>query len=284
MYRITKILNHNAVLAINPENQKESLIIGKGVGFGKKPSEYTEYGDDVMVYHLTQKSDRGNYRDIVSHVEPVYLDVANQIIVEASRRFLDMDTNIIVPLSDHIAFAAKRILSGTVISNPLTQDIIALFPDEYEVARKAQKLIYKTIGLDFSEDELGYIALHIHSALNQGNITQAMQTARIVRNCMQQVQKTIGHEVDVSSLSYSRMMTHIKYMVARVIKGEALKIDMNDYMNLKCPKAFAIGSELCVQISNEMKLQIDNQEKGYLAIHIERVFELEDKENEGVQG
>lgn len=278
MYRVTKILNHNAVLAINTEEQKENLIIGKGVGFGKKPSEYTEYGDDVMTYQLLQKSDRGNYRDIISHVEPVYLDIANQIIVEAKHRFPDMDTNIIVPLADHIAFAAGRIQTGTVMTNPLTQDIIALFPDEYEVTKTAQEIIHNAVGLDFSDDELGFIALHIHSSLNQGNVTQAMQTARIVRNCMQQVQKTIGHDVDVRSLSYSRMMTHIKYMVARVIKGETLKIDMNDYMNLKCPKAFAIASELCEEISNEMKLQIDEQEKGYLAIHIERVFELEDKE------
>lgn len=278
MYRVTKILNHNAVLAIHSEDQKENLIIGKGVGFGKKPSEYTEYGDDVMAYQLLQKSDRGNYRDIVSHVEPVYLDIANQIIVEAKHRFPDMDTNIIVPLADHIAFAASRIQNGTVMTNPLTQDIMALFPDEYEVTKTAQKIIRDAVGLEFSDDELGFIALHIHSSLNQGNVTQAMQTARIVRNCMQQVQKTIGHDVDVRSLSYSRMMTHIKYMVARVIKGEALKIDMNDYMNLKCPKAFAIASELCEEMSNEMKLKIDEQEKGYLAIHIERVFELEDKE------
>ena len=34
MYRITRILNHNSVLAINPENQ-ECLILGKGAGFGK---------------------------------------------------------------------------------------------------------------------------------------------------------------------------------------------------------------------------------------------------------
>lgn len=275
MYRITKILNHNTVLAINSEDDKEHLVIGKGVGFGKKPSEYTDYGNGVMVYEIMQKSEKGNHRDIVRNVNPIYLDIANQIILEAKYKFTDMDTNIIIPLSDHIAFAAERISKGIAISNPLTQDIRALFPDEFEVAKRAHSIIWEMAKVDFSEDELGYIALHLHSALNQGNITQAMQTAKIVRNCMQQVQKTTGHNVDVNSLSYSRMMAHIKYMVARVIKGEVLKIDMNDYMNITCPKAFAIASELCIQISDEMKLQIDNQEKGYLAMHIERVFELE---------
>lgn len=36
MYRVTKALNHNAVLAIEKDGTKEYLILGKGIGFGKK--------------------------------------------------------------------------------------------------------------------------------------------------------------------------------------------------------------------------------------------------------
>ena len=35
MFRISKILNHNAVLAVSDE-KKECLILDKGIGFGKK--------------------------------------------------------------------------------------------------------------------------------------------------------------------------------------------------------------------------------------------------------
>lgn len=35
MYRIVKVLNHNAVLAVNAEDGKECLLMGKGIGFGK---------------------------------------------------------------------------------------------------------------------------------------------------------------------------------------------------------------------------------------------------------
>ena len=35
MYRICKVLNHNGVIAIDMNNSKEYVLLGKGVGFGK---------------------------------------------------------------------------------------------------------------------------------------------------------------------------------------------------------------------------------------------------------
>lgn len=79
----------------------------KALDSARNQSEYTEYGDDVMTYQLCKKAIGGNYREHHQPCRTVYLDIANQIIVEAKHRFPDMDTNIIVPLADHIAFAAR---------------------------------------------------------------------------------------------------------------------------------------------------------------------------------
>ena len=50
MYRIGKVLNHNAVLAVNAEDGKQYLLMGKGIGFGKKVSERVEPGEDSRIY------------------------------------------------------------------------------------------------------------------------------------------------------------------------------------------------------------------------------------------
>lgn len=39
MYRICKVLNHNGVIALDMNDSKEYVLLGKGVGFGKKPGE-----------------------------------------------------------------------------------------------------------------------------------------------------------------------------------------------------------------------------------------------------
>ena len=39
MFRVKKALNHNTVIAIGMDDSQEYLLIGKGIGFGKKVSE-----------------------------------------------------------------------------------------------------------------------------------------------------------------------------------------------------------------------------------------------------
>ena len=51
----------------------------------------------------------------------------------------------------------------------------------------------------FSDDELGYIALHVHSSLESMQVSQAMQTAAIIRECVDLVQQETGVVIDVSS-------------------------------------------------------------------------------------
>ena len=34
MYRVSKILNNNGVIAINTEDNQEYVLLGKGIGFG----------------------------------------------------------------------------------------------------------------------------------------------------------------------------------------------------------------------------------------------------------
>lgn len=36
MYRIAKVLNHNALIGVEKENAQEFLVMGKGIAFGKK--------------------------------------------------------------------------------------------------------------------------------------------------------------------------------------------------------------------------------------------------------
>lgn len=66
MYRITKVLNHNTVLAVKDKSAREYLIVGKGVGFGKKITQSVEPTEEDSLYELTQTRDRGPAKDIVN--------------------------------------------------------------------------------------------------------------------------------------------------------------------------------------------------------------------------
>lgn len=73
------------------------------------------------------------------------------------------------------------------------------------------------------------------------------------------------------SLSYNRLMNHVRYMAARAISGEKLKLNMNDYMEVKFPEEFKMAAIVCDEIGRSLKCKVDKVEIGYLAMHISRV-------------
>lgn len=271
MYRITKVLNHNTVTAVCTDSCGEYLIVGKGIGFGKKVNERIEVRNGDTLYSLQETTERGSAKKLASSISPEAMEIADRILNQAENVFGKIDRNILFPLADHIEYAVKRIRNHEQISNPLTDDIRVLFHSEFKVAAYARDIIKEKMGMEIEDDEIGYIALHVHSAIEDEKVSQAMQVAQAVRQCISLVEEEIGSPIDVMSLSYNRLMNHIRYMISRAITGEKLKINMNDYMAVKFPKAFQMAETICRQIGKNLRCEIEKVEIGYLAMHMERV-------------
>lgn len=205
-------------------------------------------------------------------LKPECLELANEVLNQAEKEFGKIDRSILFPMADHIEFAVRRIRNHEQISNPLTQDIRVLFSREYKVAQCMEQLLLEKLQVQIDEHEIGYIALHIHSAIENEKISLAMQIASAVRECISFVEKQTGKIIDVMSLDYNRLLNHVRYMVARSINGEKLKVSMNEYMEVKFPEAFQLAEVICAEMRRSMKITLDDAEIGYLAIHIDRVM------------
>lgn len=273
MFRVKKVLNHNTLIGIGMEDNREYLLIGKGIGFGKKVSERIEAPEECTVYSLCEQTQRGLAAELVKSVDPVFLEISEQILKESERIFGKIDWAILFPMADHIAYAVKRIRNQEQISNPLTEDIRALFHMEYKTAERVEPVLKERLDVEIDEHEIGYIALHIHSAIEDENVALSMQIARTVRECIQLVEEETGMKIDTVSLSYNRLMNHVRYMAARAVKGEKLKLNMNDYMLEKFPDAYRLASTICGHLEKYLKKPLDEVEIGYLAMHIQRVSE-----------
>lgn len=276
MYRVRKALNHNTLIAVSMEDNQEYLLIGKGIGFGKKVTERFEIPQNVecTMYSLQEQTERGKAMELLKGIEPVYLEIAGKVLKKSEEVFGRIDKRILFPMADHIAYAVQRIRENEQISNPLTNDIRALFYMEYKTAECLKEILWEMLQVQIDEHEIGYVALHIHSAIEDENVALSMQIAQAVRGCIQMVEEETGRTIDVMSLSYNRLMNHIRYMVTRSIKGEKLKLNMNDYMSVKFPKSFWIATEICAQLEKQLhgNSPLDEVEIGYLAMHIERVM------------
>jgi len=206
-----------------------------------------------------------------------FLEMADEVIREAEKVFGKVDRRIMIPLADHISFAVSRIRNQEQISNPLTDDIRVLFHNEFQAASVLRDILQKRMQITIDEHEIGYVALHIHSAIEDEKVSVAMQTARAVRECIEMIEKETGKKIDVISLSYNRLMNHIKYMVARAMTGEDLRINMNEYIESKFPEAYMTAKKVCNMLGKSIGKELDEMEIGYLAMHIERIYREEIK-------
>ena len=178
--------------------------------------------------------------------------------------------DILIAMADHIALAVSRAKEGCELPNPFSQDIRALFSQEYEAALKGRELIRQELGVEISEDEVSYITLHIHGGLSDENVSQSLELARLVQDGIRQVEEGMGMNLPAASLGYNRLMSHLRYMIARTRKKEQTNLNMGDYARENFPRAYEVAAQVCEDIGRKLKCPVAQEEIGFLAIHIQR--------------
>ena len=139
------------------------------------------------------------------------------------------------------------------------------------MAHRGVSDLERRLGVVLGDDETGLIALHVHSALDSSHVEQAMQVAQLTRACIDAVERLTGAEIDVSSMDYNRLMTHVKYMVTRIIHDERLSIDVNAMIRSEAPRSYQTAEAVCSEMARLLGKPVSTLEVGYLAMHIARV-------------
>ena len=260
MYRIIKVLNNNAILALDREKKREIILLGNGIGFGKHPGEELKMIKNAKIYTLVTKKKQVSALKVVNGIKPVYIEATGRILEEAEKVFEHVSHDSLLPLADHIALAAKRAEEKRQIPNPFTPDIKVLFEKEYEVALKGREIIREMTGSEISDDEVGFISLHIHSARTDEKVSETLDNTRIINEGIRMIEEYFQIEVEPDSLAYNRMMSHIYYMLVRTRKGEQVKADLNDFVQLKYPKEFEAAVKICAWMEKELKMEVKQEE------------------------
>lgn len=275
MYRIIKVLNNNGILVYNNDTGREMILLGNGVGFGKRPAQQIGSLPGAKVYTLVNRQEQHSVLQVVNGIRPEFIEAAGRIIDEAEKMFRNVSRDILLPMADHIALAAKRAEEDRQIPNPFTPDIRVLFEKEYAAALKGREIIRELTGCEISEDEVGFITLHIHAGLSDEQVSEALETTRIIDEGISIIEEAFGQEFEEDSLAYTRLMSHLYYMVARTRKGESAKADFNDFIFANYPYTGKVAEEVCSYMSRQLKKNVAREEIGFLAIHIQRVIDPE---------
>lgn len=274
MYRIIKVLNNNGILVYDMGREEEAILLGSGIGFGKRVNERLELEetDAIKRYTIVDREEKSRTgRQVIGGMDPVYLEVASRI-VDAGRQSLgEMNPNIMIPLADHIAFAVERMRTGVVLENPFHADIQTLYPEEYQAALTACGIIKEAVDCDLPEEEVGYIALHIRAGRMDEKLEESLKTVSLLEKVIAIVEEGLQIKLDSRSFAYERFMAHLRYLVACAKNGDPISLDMDEYARSQFPDSYQIAINACAVMERELGVRVAKEAVGHLGIHIERL-------------
>lgn len=272
---IKKIFNNNCVLA--DEDLNEVIVTGSGVGFQKKP------GDKLDVARIEKKFElideyMENFELLVKRIPFDYFLITQKIVDKVTKEIkVELDTKIMVSLTDHISFAVARSNEEFMMPTLFEREMQLFYPEEYAIGVWAVELIDSTLGVKLQKEEASFIALHI---LNASSGTKDKNTARkvikFVKDCIEIIEDTMNITIDRDSMQFQRIMTHLKFLGKYIIEKNERNMPSNieeitSSLLLRFSNTKTAVDSIKQYVKENYDFELSEDEYLYLSIHTYQV-------------
>lgn len=273
---IKRVFNNNVAM-VTSDDGAELIVIGRGLCFGRRAGDLVGASSVEKTYALCESTanDARALDRLSSLIEtiPVINLAISEDIVEMLREELDVnvDDTILIALADHITLALDRERKGVPCDNPLLLEIQQFYRKEYGLAGRALQIIKDYLGIQMSDEERGFITLHIVNATMPQRADRLIVSVQLVRDVLAIVSDRYATVLDDTSLPYERFVRHLQFFAQRALDpkvGQAqddalFLIERNNY-----PKAFSCSEAIADHLLASYGVSVTDAEKSYLAYHI----------------
>lgn len=272
--QIIKVINNN-VISSEDDKGKEIVVMGKGIGFGKKAGEEIDETKIEKVFSLPDES-TSQFMQVVKDMPYEYIRTAELVIAYARETLgYHLSKNIYVTLTDHLGYAIERKRQGIVVANELSWEMKKFYNAEFQVGLKALDIVKQELDVELPEDEAGFIAMHLVNAQMGGQMNQSRNMPAMIKDILNIVRYTFQVELDEKSLSYERFVTHLRFFVQRVISREDSERNDEEFDQLiaDCfPRSYECAQKIKSYMKKKLDYEVSDVEISYLAVHIHRVI------------
>lgn len=267
---VLKVFNNNIVL-VNSKKQ-EKILFAKGIGFGKKPGSIISSGTEIdKVFTIEDEDNIRGLKNTIDYVDKDFFAACEEIIYELSKKYdLEFNERIHIGLIDHLFFAVKRLKNNEEIENPFLIETKTLYKKEFVLADIIAKRIDEYADISIPEGEVGFIALHIHTALNGGNISKTLKSTQISNEVTNFVEERLNTVLDRNSIDYARFCTHLRFAIQRILNNIKNKNELAGIVKSTYEESYSIAEGVAKIIEKEYKTEVTEDEIAFLTVHIER--------------
>jgi len=272
-YIVRKALNNNVLTAYN-DRHEEVILIGKGIGFHYKKEDTIHENVVEKLFVLRNEKEQAHYKELLSYIDEQTLNTiiaSTELIRKRSKALLNEHVH--VALTDHLVFAINRLSKGLAIKNPFLSETKVLYPFEYEIAAEVVDLVNQSIGINLPEGEIGFIALHVHSAIVNKNISEVNKYSQLVTAIIDMIEKRLDITIDRDTIDYIRLLRHIRYTIERVASGDKLEEPgkIAELLKQEYPLYYNLAWQLIKVMQKTLNKPVYDAEAVYLTMHLQRL-------------
>ncbi|MCM3246431.1 PRD domain-containing protein [Cytobacillus oceanisediminis] len=272
-YKVKKVLNNNVLIGSH-ESFGEVVLIGKGIGFSRRPGQPIDSNLVEKLFVLKNEKEQENYIKLMPFVDNELLEaIISSIQLIKQRANSMLNEHIHVALTDHLMFAITRLKKGMEMKNPFLIETKTLYPFEYEIAHEVVNLIGQRTGIYLPEGEIGFIALHVHSAVMNRDLSEVNQHSQLVTHLVNMIEEQLDIKIDKDSIDYMRLVRHIRFTIERVNKGEVVEEPekITSLLKEEYPVCYNLSWKLIKVMQQTLKKPVFNAEVVYLTMHLQRL-------------
>ncbi|MDX5628648.1 MULTISPECIES: BglG family transcription antiterminator LicT [unclassified Brenneria] len=271
--KIAKVINHNIVVVLD-ENHREQVVMGLGIGFKKKTNDMLDDRKVEKIFAL--KNDEITFRlsELLGQIPIEVMTTCDRIINVSKQKLGELQENIYISLTDHCYSALERHKKGINIRNVLLWEIKRLYPKEYQLGLEAIDIIDNRLGVRMTEDEAGFIALHLVTAQLGHEMPEVIHITQIVNEVLDITKYQLNLEYKEDNLSYHRFVTHLKFFAQRMLNRSTVQDDdtnLHSAIKINYSQAWECAEKIKAHLLNHYQYELTIEEVMFLAIHIEQI-------------
>lgn len=271
--KVEKIINNNVVSTFD-DSGMEVVVMGRGIGFGKKTGEPIDKDKIEKIFRIENEEALSRFEQLLANLPLEHLQVSNDIISYAKQKLdVKLNQNVYITLTDHINFAIERLKNGNIFHNALLMEVKMFYPKEYQVGVFALELIKGKTGVELPEDEAASVALHIVNAELNTKIRDVWSLTTFIQKILEIIEK----EFDFNKVQDTRR----DYLISSLkLLGKRLLLDTNtieksdslvEFVKKEYPDEYQCTEKIAEFIKKEYSCFMSEEEKAYLVLDLKKI-------------